>query len=870
MTGACVSEDPSDPPEGRRQASGEEEEEERKKKKMKMKVKQEPMPCEGEEEGDRKEKKKNAKKRKVKREKCEEEEGEEEDKQAKDRDQVSLAGVSSTSGEVSLKTTSREEAKQKKNNVGGSSDGFTIRIKKEKEEDDEGPEGSRSRRRRKEVHHVPTGEREEEEKEEKENLGSEEEEHDEEEEVAKKKKMKKKRQVADAETSSSSSSSPTESVSPSSLSSSSSSSSSFSSVEKVIRKKGSKGGGGILDTSVTFEEFSSLHFDRRLTRLLVHELQLKHPTYIQVEVIPLALQGRDILAQGRTGCGKTLAYVLPMLQRLLLMSENEVNPLAEIPFQALILVPSKELCFQVYSVCLSLMKYLPASITLNHTAILSSSSPSSLPFLPPSILIATPAGAESYFSYLQHLQSTPVNALLAKHLQMLIVDEADLLLSFGYEKEIKKIMSRLPSTTDRHVQTLLLSATLNEEVSELQELLLHRSILIQVDASSSSSGTPGAGYEGETSSLLAEYYLSLPKPTDKWLVLYALLKLDLLPRKCLIFASGISSAYGVRIFLERFGLGCAVLSPTLSIESRQNLIHGYNRGLFEILVTTDGAWEEEEEKEEEEDGETEEEEEEDNLMDEDEEEEEDDSEEENSIDEEEEEGDVKAAVEAVKREASPTSKDEEEEGKGRGKEGGSGKKKKKKLLEKPDGEFGSHRGLDLQGVACVLNFDMPSNVRSYIHRNGRTARGGSSGVCVCLVNMSSPREALLLRKLLAIRQPSQAGREGGKGDDGLQGAGGGGGLRSLALRLTDVECFRYRVEDVCRGITRKLIASVVAKELQQEVLRSRKMQEFFKRNPRDEELLRAAAKQLRERNQAGRSHLHVLPSYLLAQVPQSQ
>ncbi|PFH37942.1 DEAD/DEAH box helicase domain-containing protein [Besnoitia besnoiti] len=626
-----------------------------------------------------------------------------------------------------------------------------------------------------------------------------------------------------------------------------SSSDATSTVVQVVTKKGD---GGILDSSQSFESFSALYLDRRLARVAVQHLHLQHPTHVQAEVIPLALQGKDILAQARTGSGKTLSYVLPLLQRLLERREEEKSsqPRPE-GLEALIVVPSKDLCLQIYDVLVSLLKYCRELITVNHTATLSTAT-ALLPFLPPSVLVGTPSGLVAYLRKLDSEAS--IKSLLQRNLQMLVVDEADLLLSFGFENEMRNLLAFLPVTAERHFQALLLSATLNEEVAQLRQMLLHKAVMVKIDDTLQQS-----------SSQLSEFYLALPKPGDKWVVLYAFLKLDLVPRKCLIFTSGVSSAYALRIFLERFGIGCGVLSPTLSIESRQTLIQAFNKGLIEILITTDGAWDDEEEDaddeeldeedEDDEDLDAEEEEEEDEDEDDGEEEEgeegddEDDEEGENAEvgseeDEEEDEAGVEAAAEALRKDTAAAASGESQ--------------KKRKAKVSTDEEFGGHRGLDLQSVACVLSFDMPRSVRGYIHRIGRAGRGGAPGVSVCLVNQAAAREVLLLRKLVQTR------REGSQDS--------GAALKPLSLRLQDVECFRYRVEDVYRGVTKRVVAALVAKELQQEVLRSRKMREFFRRNPRDEEVLRAACKQLKDRALAGRGHLQHLPSYLLAQTPPAQ
>lgn len=104
-------------------------------------------------------------------------------------------------------------------------------------------------------------------------------------------------------------------------------------------------GGGLVDLSITFSEFGQRYLDRRLTKAITRTLQFEHPTLVQSAAIPLILQGKDVLARAKTGSGKTLAYALPIMQKILEGVERGV--LAASPFQACVIVPTRELCVQV-------------------------------------------------------------------------------------------------------------------------------------------------------------------------------------------------------------------------------------------------------------------------------------------------------------------------------------------------------------------------------------------------------------------------------------------------------------------------------------------------------------------------------------------
>ncbi|CDJ31083.1 ATP-dependent nucleolar RNA helicase, putative [Eimeria mitis] len=389
-------------------------------------------------------------------------------------------------------------------------------------------------------------------------------------------------------------------------------------------------------------------------------------------------------------------------------------------------------------------------------------------------MVGTPTGVLQYLDSLRQQQHRFDMQLF---LEMLIVDEADLLFAFGFEKDTKRLLQLLPSTAAGHYQTILVSATQNQELSQLQNLMLHKPLIIRIEEE---EGTPG-GTGGANP--IGEFYFQVPSEAEKWLVAYAFLRLGLVPLKCLVFCKDVSNVYALRLFLDRFGIASGVLSPTLPIAAREQQIQAFNQGLIDILITNDGQYMEE-----------------DNPQT---------------------EPDDPESAEASTKEA----------------------------------EFAGHRGLDLQGVACVFNFDAPNSLKSYIHRIGRTGRGGAAGVAVTLIDTSQEQQQFLLQQMFTMRKAT--------------GALGDSTLTPLSLQLQDVECFRYRVEDVRRGITKRAIAAAVARDLQQQLLNSRKLKEFFERNPRDREVLKRACKQLKEMN-VSKGTLGHLPDYLLSQTRPTQ
>ena len=322
-----------------------------------------------------------------------------------------------------------------------------------------------------------------------------------------------------------------------------------------------------LDPSTTFPVLcDTAGIDARLKKAIAR-LGHVHPTLVQAKCIPLALQqGRDLLVRARTGSGKTLAYSLPILQKLLKRKQHGV-------VGAVILVPTRELCTQVASVLQALCYYVDEIIsiasltvgqgrgekqkqeTIRQEAMLRDR---------PSAIVATPAGL------LAHIRSGTVDLT---HVESLVVDEADLVLSFGYSNDIAQIVKALP----RICQGFLMSATLSPELDALKSIMLNKPIVLKLEQ----DDTDRVGN-------LKQFYTTLPR-RDKNLVIFVFLKLGLLKGKGLFFVNSIDSGYRLKLFLEQFHIRSAVLNAELPFYSRINIIEQFNVGNFDYLIATDGC-----------------------------------------------------------------------------------------------------------------------------------------------------------------------------------------------------------------------------------------------------------------------------------------
>jgi len=291
---------------------------------------------------------------------------------------------------------------------------------------------------------------------------------------------------------------------------------------------------------------------------------------------------------------------------------------------------------------------------------------------PPDAIIATPARMR------QLVEEGGDSLGLRESVQLLVVDEADLLLSYGYGDDIAAIGAALPPA----VQTLLLSATISPDLDAIRALFLHNPETIDVEDEASASGPN-----------LKQFWLRTSH-SDKFLVMYALFKLNRIPGRSLIFANSVDRGFRLRLFLEQFGVSAGVLNCELPLASRWHAIEAFNRGVFDILIATDDP----------------------KLMS----------------------GRSEQAGAAQGGGVSDEVAEDGAEGKVVGK-----KRKPRGGTSAEDAEFGVSRGVDFTDVTAVINMDMPTSLAVYRHRVGRTARAGKGGTAISLVSPDGPDEALL-------------------------------------------------------------------------------------------------------------------------------
>jgi superfamily II DNA/RNA helicase len=283
------------------------------------------------------------------------------------------------------------------------------------------------------------------------------------------------------------------------------------------------------------------------------------PRGIQAAAIPAVLQGRDVLGQAPTGSGKTGAFLLPLLQRLLAAPE----PAQEQPrrLHVLVLAPTRELAVQTAAAAHALAPQLKTVVAVGGLSI----NPQMMALRGGAhLLVATPG---------RLLDLTRQNAVRLADLQTVVLDEADRLLDAGFADETKRVLALLPPQR----QTLLFSATLTAEVLVLADAVQHNALKLQDSPAADADSLPvitQRAIEVDTSRRTA--------------LLRQLLRTDAWPR-VLVFVATQHSAEHVADKLRQQGISAAALHGALSQGRRSQVLADFAANRLAVLVATDVA-----------------------------------------------------------------------------------------------------------------------------------------------------------------------------------------------------------------------------------------------------------------------------------------
>ena len=364
----------------------------------------------------------------------------------------------------------------------------------------------------------------------------------------------------------------------------------------------------------------------------VEEAGFKEPTDVQLEAIPAIMNSKDVLARAETGSGKTAAFVLPILERIL---RQKIAKLArDKPLDksnvvgTLILVPTRELAIQIreefekFSVhienkvkCLSVfggVKINPQMIALRGGA---------------DVLVATPG---------RLLDLERNNAILLYQVKTLVIDEVDRLMKGDFEEEIDEIIAKLPKGR----QNLMFTATFPTSIRKLVRRVMNEPVIINVDNLYDDVKTDQRVFtvnRNQKNDLLAHLL-----NTYDW-------------KQVLIFCSAKKTCDNLVKKLEKRGVSAVAMHGNLHQYARANALKDFKAGKTRVLIATDVAG----------------------------------------------------------------------------------------------------RGIDIEQLSCVINYELPRSPNDYTHRIGRTGRAGEKGTAISLISHQEYQHFAVIEKHIGLRMPRE-------------------------------------------------------------------------------------------------------------------
>jgi len=301
-------------------------------------------------------------------------------------------------------------------------------------------------------------------------------------------------------------------------------------------------------------DFSSLGISPSLLQALADQ-NYTQPYPIQKEVIPAILNGKDVLGIAQTGSGKTAGYVLPILMNLRANTASKNRHV-----NVLVLVPTRELAMQVREVFRLFGSALPERIkslaVFGGVAI----NPQMKALQGVNILVATPG---------RLLELVESNAVKLSNIESLVLDEADKMLNLGFKEEMNRIFALLPKKR----QNLLFSATLNEDVTNINQILLRDPLVVKIEP------------ESDKLDLISQLAYFVQEEKKGQLLRYLIKDKDL--KQVLVFTSSTYKADNVADKLRNNGIDAKAIHSKKSQKARTEALSKFKSGELRVLVATD-------------------------------------------------------------------------------------------------------------------------------------------------------------------------------------------------------------------------------------------------------------------------------------------
>ncbi|KAL2270476.1 hypothetical protein VTJ83DRAFT_2660 [Remersonia thermophila] len=304
--------------------------------------------------------------------------------------------------------------------------------------------------------------------------------------------------------------------------------------------------------------FQSMSLSRPILRGLA-SVGFAKPTPIQAKTIPIALMGKDVVGGAVTGSGKTAAFVVPILERLLYRPKKVPTT------RVVILAPTRELAMQCHAVATKLASHTDIKFCLAVGGLSLKVQEAELR-LRPDVVIATPG------RFIDHMRNSASFAV--DTVEILVLDEADRMLEDGFADELNEILTTMPKSR----QTMLFSATMTSTVDRLIRVGLNKPVRIMVDSQKKTAGT-----------LTQEFVRLRPGREEKRMGYLVQICKTLYTERVIIFFRQKKIAHRARIIFGLLGLSCAELHGSMNQAQRIASVEAFRDAKVGFLLATDLA-----------------------------------------------------------------------------------------------------------------------------------------------------------------------------------------------------------------------------------------------------------------------------------------
>ncbi|KAL3425929.1 hypothetical protein PVAG01_02720 [Phlyctema vagabunda] len=304
--------------------------------------------------------------------------------------------------------------------------------------------------------------------------------------------------------------------------------------------------------------FQAMSLSRPILRGLA-AVGFSQPTPIQAKTIPVALLGKDVVGGAVTGSGKTAAFIVPVLERLLYRPKKVPTS------RVAILMPTRELAIQCHAVATKLASHTDIKFCLAVGGLSLKVQEAELR-LRPDVIIATPG------RFIDHMRNSV--SFTVDTLEILVLDEADRMLEAGFADELNEILTTIPKSR----QTMLFSATMTSSVDNLIRVGLNRPVRLLVDAQKQTVGT-----------LVQEFIRLRPGRENKRMGYLLYLCANVYTDRVIVFFRQKKDAHRARVIFGLSGLKATELHGNMSQEQRINSVEAFRDNKASFLLATDLA-----------------------------------------------------------------------------------------------------------------------------------------------------------------------------------------------------------------------------------------------------------------------------------------